>query len=89
GETAPYYYGTLSKTGGVSTYYGAIVNGAFSTIAAFEDYSFSTDGLILDQKISIDPQTYAAISIVVWFDGVSLGNAEAGQEVNFTFTFTA
>ncbi|HHT83989.1 MAG TPA: hypothetical protein GXZ92_06015 [Clostridiales bacterium] len=89
GETAPYYYGTLSSGGGANTYYGAIAEGAFSTSTAFQDYSFSTDGPTLAQKISIDPQTNAAISIVVWFDGVSLGNAEAGQEVNFTFTFTA
>jgi len=89
GETAPYYYGTLATAGGARTYYGAIAEGAFSTSEAFQNYSFLTDGLTLEQKISIDPQTYAAISIVVWFDGVSLGNAEAGQEVNFTFTFTA
>lgn len=87
GETAPYYYGTLATAANASTYYGAIANGAFSISAAFQNYL--TDGLTLEQKISIDPQTYAAISIVVWFDGVSLGNAEAGQEVNFTFTFTA
>lgn len=87
GETELYYYGTLSRDGNARTYYGAIVDGAFSTNAAFQYYS--TDGPTLVQKISIDPQTYAAISIVVWFDGVSLGNTEAGQEVNFTFTFSA
>jgi hypothetical protein len=89
GETELYYYGTLSKGDSASTYYGTIADGAFSTSYAFQKYKYFTDGDTLAQKISIDPQTYAAISIVVWFDGVSLGNAEAGQEVNFTFTFTA
>lgn len=89
GETELYYYGTLSKGDSASTYYGAIADGAFSTSYAFQKYKYFTDGDTLVQKISIDPQSYAAISIVVWFDGVSLGNAEAGQEVNFTFTFTA
>ncbi len=81
------YVGSLSKDGSTTTYYGDIVNGAASSAGNFASYN--TSGSTLSNFVQIDPEQSVSIRVVVWMDGIGLTSAESGQDVNFSFTFTA
>jgi hypothetical protein len=81
------YVGSLSNDGSTTTYYGDIVNGAASSEGNFASYN--TSGDTLSNFVQIDPAQSVSIRVVVWMDGIGLTSAESGQDVNFSFTFTA
>lgn len=81
------YVGSLSNNNSTTTYYGDIVNGAASSAGNFASYD--TSGSTLSNFVQIDPEQSVSIRVVVWMDGIGLTSAESGQDVNFSFTFTA
>jgi len=79
------YYATWSgDTTSVATAYGEIENQAVST--SMTTYNASANGASVSIG-KIAASTAKKIELVVWFDGVLLGNEDAGAMASFTISF--
>lgn len=89
GETELRYYGTLSAAGGQNTVFGTILNGAHS--AASQKYT-TTRAIGEDAGVSlgsIQSGEPIEVTVIAWFDGLTLTTARGGDPASFTLNITA